>query len=385
MTRNAKSNYYKDCLSNNLKNPKQFWNNIKYLLNTSDKSIIKQIKGENTIVYYSLSIAQVFGNFFSTVCSNPTSNYSSMNRFDKFTLSDSTFTFNKIKPIEVLKVIEQLSSTSGAGPDGIEPRYVKLASHILMYPLADLFNMSLQSCELPAIWKHSRITPIYKGGDIIDPQNYRPISIISVIVKVFEKLIYNQISMYLENNNILSPFQSGFRPKYSTTSALLKLTNDIYSALDSGDLIGAIFIDLKKAFDLVDHYLLLDKLYAVGFSKNSLLWFNSYLHNRKQCVVVQGKLSDLFIHERGVPQGSVLGPLLFSIFINDLPLILSHCSVHLYADDTVIYVSNPHLTQIQNMLQSDFNALQEWLYSNNLLLNKGKSQTMFFGTKRMIK
>ncbi len=145
---------------------------------------IKQIKDENTIVYDSLSIAQVFGNFFSTVCSNLTSNYSSMNRFDKFTLFDSTFTFIKIKPIEVLKVIEQLSSTSGAGPDGIEPRYVKLASHILMYPLADLFNMSLQSCELPAIWKHSRITPIYKGGDIIDPQNYRPISIISVIAKV---------------------------------------------------------------------------------------------------------------------------------------------------------------------------------------------------------
>ncbi len=115
-------------------------------------------------------------------------------------------------------------------------------------------------------------------------------------------------------------------------------------------------------FDLADDFfqiLMTFKLYAVGFSKNSLLWFNSYLHNRKQCVVVQGKLSDLFIHERGVPQGSILGHLLFSIFINDLPLILSHCSVHLYADDTVIYVSNPHLTQIQNMLQSDFNALQE--------------------------
>lgn len=121
------------------------------------------------------------------------------------------------------------------------------------------------------------------------------------------------------------------------------------------------------------------------FLKKSLLWFNSYLHNRKQCVAVQGKLSDLFTQERGVPQGSILGPLLFSIFINDLPLVLLHCSVHLYADDTVIYTSNPHLTQIQNMLQSDFNALQEWLYSNNLLLNKGKSHTMIFGTKHMFK
>ncbi len=117
----------------------------------------------------------------------------------------------------------------------------------------------------------------------------------------------------------MSPFQSGFRPNYSTTSALLKLTHDVYSALDSGDLIGAIFIDLKKAFELVDHYLLLDKLYAIGFSKNSLLWFNSYLHNRKQCVAVQGKLSDLFIQERGVPQGSILGPLLFLFLLMIFP------------------------------------------------------------------
>ncbi len=118
------------------------------------------------------------------------------------TLLDRTFTFTKIKPIEVLKVIEQLSSNSGAGPDGIEPRYINLASHILMYPLADLFNMSLQSSELPAIWKYSRISLIYKGDDIIDPQNYRPISIICVIAKVFEKLIYNQVSKYLKNYNI---------------------------------------------------------------------------------------------------------------------------------------------------------------------------------------
>lgn len=112
-------------------------------------------------------------------------------------------------------------------------------------------------------------------------------------------------------NNILSLFQFGFRPNYSTTSALLKLTNNAYSALDSGDLTWIIFIDLKKAFDLLDHYLLLDKLYAVGFSQNSLLWFNSYLHNRKQCVVIQGKHSDLFIKKRGVPQGLIVVHLLF--------------------------------------------------------------------------
>ena len=160
-----------------------------------------------------------------------------------------------------------------------------------------------------------------------------------------------QVSHYLKINNVLSPFQSGFRPNYSTTTALDKLTNDIFSASDSGDLTGAIFIDLKKAFDVVDHYLLLDKLYAIGFSQNVLLWFNSYFHNRKQCVVLQGCKSVFFVQQRGVPQGSTLGPLLFSIFINDLPLICSNTSVQLYADDTVLYTSKSNISQTQNALQ----------------------------------
>ena len=211
----------------------------------------------------------------------------------------STFSFNTITPQEVQNAIKQLSLSSGAGLDGIESRYIKLASHILMFPLADWFNLSFSTCEIPTMWKYSRITPIHKGGDVLDPNNYRPISIICTVTKVFEKIIFNQISHYLKINNVLSPFQSGFRPNYSTTTALVKLTNDIFSASDSGDLTGAIFIDLKKAFDLVDHYLLLDKLYAIGFSQNVLLWFNSYFHNRKQCVVLQGCKSD-FLYNKGV-------------------------------------------------------------------------------------
>ena len=152
---------------------------------------------------------------------------------------------------------------------------------IIMYPLCDLFNMSLSTCEIPAIWKCSRITPLHKGGDGLDPNNHWPISIICSIAKVFEKIIYDQLSHYLNKCNILSPFQSGFRSNHSTTTALLKLTNYIFSASNNSQLTGAIFIDLTKAFNSVDHYLLLDKLFSAGLSCNALLWFNSYLHNRK--------------------------------------------------------------------------------------------------------
>ena len=155
-------------------------------------------------------------------------------------------------------------------------------------------------------------------------------------------------------------------------------------ASGNNNLTGAIFIDLTKAFDLVNHYLLLDKLYAIGLSRNALLWFNSYLHNRKQCVVIQGSKSDLAVQERGVPQGSTLGPLLFSIFINDLPSIFSGCNVQLYADDTVIYTSQSTLPQIQSTLQSNFNNLESWLSANKLLINKTKTNTMLFGTKHNI-
>ena len=385
MTRNSKSDYYKECLSNKFKNPKQFWNSIKTIINTSNKSPINKIRDGNTIIHDPSLIAQVFSQHFSTVCSDLISDFSYKYCSTNIAPCHSTFSFTKITPQEVHNAIKELSLSSGAGLDEMESKYVKLASHILMFPLADLFNLSFATCEIPAMWKYSRITPIHKGGDILDPNNYRPISIICTVAKVFEKIIFNQISHYLKINNILSPSQSGFRPNHSTTTALVKLTNDIFSASDTGNLTGAIFIDLKKAFDLVDHYLLLDKLHAIGFSQNVLLWFNSYLHNRKQCVVLKGCMSDFFVQEKGVPQGSTLGPLLFSVFINDLPSICSNTAAQLYADDTVIYTSKSNILQIQNALQLDFDAVQNWLSSNRLLLNKTKSYSMVFGTKHNLK
>lgn len=297
-----------------------------------------------------------------------------------FTTSNGSFSFKKILPIDVFNAICVLREGCSAGPDGLEAKFVKLAAHVIMYPLADLFNLSLSTCSIPPIWKCARVTPLFKGGDPSDLNNYRPISIICTIAKIFEKLVFNQLSEYINHGNILSPFQSGFRPNFSTTTALLKFTNDVFSSFDGGQLTGAIFIDLSKAFDMVDHYLLLDKLYSIGLNQNALLWFNAYLHNRRQCVVFQGFQSDYLIVEKGVPQGSTLGPLLFSIFINDLPSICSNCLAHLYADDTVIYTSNSDIIQIQNSLQSDFNLVQKWLYNNKLVLNKKKSCSMLFGT-----
>ncbi len=144
-----------------------------------------------------------------------------------------------------------------------------------MYHLADLFNFSLSTCSVPSILKCVRVIPLFKGGDSSDVNNYHLNSIICSITNIFEKLIFNQLSLYINSLNILSTFQSGFRPNFSTTTALLKFTNDVFSSFDKGQVTGAIFIDLSKAFDMVNHYLL-DKLSSIGLTRNALLWFNAY-------------------------------------------------------------------------------------------------------------
>ncbi len=363
-TRNAKSIYYNECLNSDFKDPKQFWRKIKSITNDKEKHIINKIRIDDTILHDSLSVAQALNRHFSSICSTllPVS-YANEWRGNSVPPVSSTFSFSRIMPSEVLNAIKEAKGNSSAGLDSLEIRYIKLAANVLMYPLADLFNLSLSTNELPIIWKPAQITPIHKAGDVLDCNNYRPISIICSIAKIFEKLVHSQLTEYLKTNNILSPSQSGFRSNHSTTTALLKLTNDIFTAASNGEVTGAIFIDLTKAFDFVDRYLLLDKLHNIGLSKNAILWFSSFLHNRKQCVVVDGKFSDFLIQERGVPQGSTLGPLLFSIYVNDLPSILMYSSVQLYADDTVIYTSKSDISEVQAILE-------DWLLNNKLLLNK---------------
>ncbi len=379
-TRNAKSNYFRDNLSHNFHNPKQFWNQLNLILSKNNNSSINQIRFKNQIISDPSLISQTFNQHFSSICGSHFNNSHNTAHSHNPVLTNSSFSFTKILPIDVFHAIHDLKQFSSAGPDGLDAKFLIISADVLMYPLADLFNLSLSTCSIPSIWKCARVTPLFKAGDPTDMNNYRPISIICSVAKIFEKLVFNQLSQYLNLFNILSPFQSGFRPKHSTTTALLKFTNDVFSSFDKGQLTGAIFIDLSKAFDMVDHYLLLDKLYSIGLSQHALLWFSTYLHNRRQSVAFQGFQSDFLIVENGVPQGSTLGPLLFSIFINDLPSILSQCSVHLYADDTVIYFSHTDLSHIQNSLQSDFNLVQKWFSNNKLVLNMKKSCCMLFHT-----
>lgn len=186
-----------------------------------------------------------------------------------------------------------------------------------------IFNLTIVENDIPKVWKSAHVTPLLKGGDPSILNNYRPISKLCILAKLLERLVGEQLKEFLNINDILSPFQSGFRKQHSAISAALKMINDIAGALDNRKICAVLFIDLSKAFDTVDHGILVNSLVSIGLSKRSVDWFANYLSGRTQSVRKTGSVSSFLPISKGVPQGSVLGPILFSIYINKLKCYVS--------------------------------------------------------------
>ncbi len=214
--------------------------------------------------------------------------------------------------------------------------------------------------------------------------NYRPISVLPVISKLLEREVHNQLIKYLREHKILSPYQYGFRKLHSTEFATLAFADTIRRNIDNGLMTGAVFLDFKKAFDSVDHSLLLDKLYNLGILDREHEWFANYLNGRKQIVDYHGMLSATKSVNVGVPQGSILGPFLFVLHVNDLPNATCHCSVLMYADDTVLFCSGRDASAIENKLNNEVSLLGTWLRDKRLFLNTVKTESMLIGIQAKV-
>ena len=239
---------------------------------------------------------------------------------------------------------------------------------------------------VPDSLKIAKVIPLYKSGSLNSIDNYRPISVLPTVSKIMERIVYDQLSEYLEQQGLLSESQYGFLKGYNTELAVTLFTDNIRRAIDSGKMTGAVFIDLRRAFDTVEHKVLLSKLPLKGIVDGELNWIANYLSGRYQYVQYDGVKSDRELVKYGVPQGSVLGPLLFLLQINDLVKSVENCNIQMYADDTVIYTSHSNISVIEQALTSEMNNVSKWLDKNRLIinLNKGKTESLLFGTAKRL-
>ena len=279
--------------------------------------------------------------------------------------------------------ITHLSHRKAPGTDQINSSILKLSCPAICGPLASIINSSIATSTYPVQWKSALVCPLHKGGSSSNCNNYRPISLLPTTSKVCERLVNLQLSQHLGNNNLLHPLQSGFRPGHSTESLLLYLTDSWYKSLDKGKMIGVVFLDISKAFDTIDHNILLRKLREeFCVSEPSCQWIQSYLRNREQAVRFNGTLSSWCSVKAGVPQGSVLGPTLFSMYINDLPESIAPADSVLFADDTTIYTSGTSVGEINAKLNSAMSRISSWMSMNGLTLNASKTKVMLIHSPR---
>lgn len=245
-----------------------------------------------------------------------------------------------------------------------------------------MFNAMLLEKKYPNNLKLQKITPIFKQADRNDKCNYRPISCLPTLDKIFENLLYKQISNMVDTKNLLYKHQYGFRRGVGTQNALIDLVDMICNKLSEKQMVGAIFLDLKKAFDTIDHNILLNKLNIFGVGPNSLDLLADFLNNRRQYVVVDSSKSEIKVNNIGVPQGSILGPLLFLMYINDISCLPIRGKLIMFADDCSLFYPDSNISSIKQSIGHDLVILENYFKNNKLILNMSKTQLMCFKSER---
>ena len=300
------------------------------------------------------------------------------------TTSDCTFQLKTTSISKVTSLLSKLCKSKSTGLDKISASLLRECADLIAALLCTIFNQSIVSGIFPDEWKFSKVILLFKQGQRSDLNNYHPISVIPVVAKVFERIIYDQLYDYFTVHKLISSHQSGFRPLHSTVTALLEATDSWAYNIDQGNVNAVVFLDLKKAFDTVDHEILLSKLNKYGVQGTSYEWFKSYLDCRKQRCFVNGSLSGDHFLTCGIPQGTILGPLLFLIYINDLPNCLLNSVPRMYADDTHLTFASNNILNINTVLNEDLARVEKWLIANKLTLNASKTEVMLIGSRQRL-
>ena len=373
--RRAKRDFEKKLAGDIKLNPKSFWKYVRS--KTKVKTGISDLeKDDGTFAHTDIDKAEVLNNFFSSVFTREDiSDIPEPGR----TYDGETLEAFQVTKDDVIKKLIKLNPCKSPGPDSIHPRVMKETAEAVSHPLTIIFNKSLQEGKVPDDWKIAHVTAIFKKGKHTSPGNYRPVSLTSIICKLLESIIRDRLMEFLDARSLLSEDQHGFRSGRSCVTQLLEIIEIWSSMLDEGGSIDVVYLDFRKAFDSVPHQRLLKKAEAYGIRGKLLLWIESFLTGRKQRVIVNGGKSTWADVVSGIPQGSVLGPILFLIFIDDLPDSIEGL-VKIFADDTKVF-SAIHDEEDSKSLQKDLDSLSEWSDKWQLRFNVSKCGVMYYGNR----
>ena len=275
---------------------------------------------------------------------------------------------------------------------------VKLIADDIVAPLTHIVNLSISSSSFPRSWKHAKVVPLLKKGDPLLPRNYRPVALLPIFSKVLERLIFNQLAKYLDRHSLINPNHHGSRSGHSTGSALIQMYDTWVEEVDNGNMVGVMMVDLSAAFDMVDHSLLLQKLQLFGLDDRAVAWMKSYLTARCQSVLVDGCLSPPLDIPCGVPQGSILGPLMYILYTNDIPDLCHSHSVSCrqpapychgcggtvsYVDDSTYSLAKEDPVALSAGLTEQYEVISQYMAANKLVINAEKTNLLVLGTKAM--
>ena len=405
--RKAKADYIKDQLRNNEGNSARFWRTIKRIMpNKKGAKNFSKITINDVPDSQNDTLADHLNTFFANIgntaetqtspdktehTNSPLKNQKqdldlntpSQDNEPLLTNSQDFTSFSKFEVEMLVRKINIFFSKS-SGIDLLSSRLLKDSFQAISEKLTYLYNFSIKTNIFPAQWKQALVIPIPKAGDLTKKENYRPISLLPLPGKILEKLVHTQLTSFLEDNAVLSDNQFGFRKQRSTAHAISTLLNQIYTNINRSVITAAVYIDFSKAFNCVQHSILLEKLKKLNLHQNIIQWISSYLTDREQRTLVNNTLSSSLSVRQGVPQGSVLGPLFYIIYSNDIEDNIKNSGFAFYADDTVIFSKKKDLAQAETDLQTDLDSITKWCNTNKIYINSAKTKAMFFGSKAKI-
>ena len=380
--RRAKTDFIQNELNTNWNDSKKFWQQINTILPKNTNSSTIKLIDEDTPVHTD-KVSDFINKYFSNIGSklaesiNEPWAYNGI-RSDNI-LPDITTTVEEVK-----RLTKEIDTAKSSAIINISSKIIKDTFESIPILLTRLFNLSLRQGIVPRSWKSAIVIPLKKEGNSPDVNNLRPISLLPIQIKLLEKIVHTRLLEHLEQYNLLDDKQGGFRPEHSTIDTIVKFTENLYKNLNSGRTTIAVYIDLRKAFDTVNHHILLQKLDLLGIQGSNFEWLKNYLQDRTQCTLANNVCSSKLNISCGVPQGSVLGPLLFLTYVNDMKNVLVNSSHYLYADDTVIFISGENTIEVVNKLQVDLSRFDKWCKGNRLTVNTKKSNFVIYGTKSRV-